>query len=315
MINFIIKKEESDQTIISFLKKKFRSTPLSLIYKLFRNKKVQIGRKSIRYYHYRLKKKEKITVWDSLLKICQPKITLPTKTEVNFEIIYEDENIILVVKEHNIEVHSSKSSDCLNNAVKYYLYQQDPDKYQEQTKSLFIINALHRLDKLTKGLVIYPKNPPAKKMLYNVINDKKKITKKYLAVCENNTKKALPNYISGYLWKDEKEKRMKFSPNPQQEQTKQCSMEIKKVDRGNNKLLLEITLHTGRKHQIRAILSYLGCPIIGDKKYESKIEIKNKIFLFAYKVLFNNLIFPFSYLNKKTFEIDVNLRTLFKEKI
>jgi len=57
--------------------------------------------------------------------------------------------------------------------------------------------ALHRLDKLTKGLVIYPKNASAKKILYNSINDKSKITKNYLAICENYQQIQIPQFIQG----------------------------------------------------------------------------------------------------------------------
>src|SRR4051794_3747303 len=199
MFNFTIQKEEADQTVISLLKKKFKSTPLSLIHKLFRTKKIQINGKSVRYYHHRLKKGEVIDVYDNSLKVHQPKFSPPVKTEIDLVIIYEDENILLVAKEPNIEVHSSESNNCLNNAVRYYLYQQNPLHYQEQIKSLFILNAVHRLDKLVAGLVIYPKNSPAKRILSNAINDKEKITKKYLALCESLSKKRLPDYVSGYL--------------------------------------------------------------------------------------------------------------------
>ena len=152
MLNFTIQKEEADQTVISLLKKKFKSTPLSLIHKLFRTKKIQINGKSVRYYHHRLKKGEVINVYDHSLKIYQPKFSPPAKTEIDLVIIYEDENILLVAKEPNIEVHSSESNNCLNNAVRYYLYQQNPTHYQEQVKSLFVLNAVHRLDKLVTGL-------------------------------------------------------------------------------------------------------------------------------------------------------------------
>ena len=80
-------------------------------------------------------------------------------------------------------------------------------------------------------------------------------------------------------------------------------MEIKKVSRKSDKLLLEITLHTGRKHQIRSILSYFGLPIAGDKKYNSKITVSNRIYLFAYKIIFGDLSSPLSYLNGKEFEM------------
>src|SRR4051812_28999061 len=98
---------------------------------------------------------------------------------------------------------------------------------------------------------------------------------------------------------------MEFSPKSTNPQAKFCALEIKKVGGGENIYhTLEITLHTGRKHQIRSILSYLGCPVIGDEKYGSKIKIENKIYLLAYKIEFNNLSSPLSYLNGKVFEIE-----------
>ena len=100
---------------------------------------------------------------------------------------------------------------------------------------------------------------------------------------------------------------MEFSPKSTNPQAKFCALEIKKVGEKNTYQTLEITLHTGRKHQIRSILSYLGCPVIGDEKYGSKIKVENKIYLLAYKIEFNNLSSPLSYLNGKVFEIEEKL--------
>src|SRR5215469_12201259 len=136
-------------------------------------------------------------------------------------------------------------------------------------ENFFILTAAHRLDKVTKGLVIYPKNPRTKKILYKAIADKSKITKKYLALCENRRKKNLPPYISGYLIKNNREQKMEFSEKLNNPLAKFCALEIKKVNKKDIYQTLEITLHTGRKHQIRCILAYLGCPIVGDKKYGS----------------------------------------------
>jgi len=98
---------------------------------------------------------------------------------------------------------------------------------------------------------------------------------------------------------------MEFSPKiTTNSQAKFCALEIKKIAGENTYQTLEITLHTGRKHQIRSILSYLGCPVIGDEKYGSKIKVENKIYLLAYKIEFNNLSSPLSYLNGKVFEIE-----------
>ena len=97
---------------------------------------------------------------------------------------------------------------------------------------------------------------------------------------------------------------MEFSPKTTNPQAKFCALEIKKIDEKTTYQTLEITLHTGRKHQIRSILSYLGCPVVGDKKYGSKIEAKDKIYLLAYKIEFNDLPSPLAYLNGKEFQIE-----------
>ena len=98
MLNFTIQKEEADQTAISLLKKKFKSTPLSLIYKLFRTKKIKANGENIRYYHYRLKVGEKIEIYDNYLKQSNLVIYPPSQSKIYFEIIYEDQNILIALK-------------------------------------------------------------------------------------------------------------------------------------------------------------------------------------------------------------------------
>ncbi|CAG8470845.1 8147_t:CDS:2 [Racocetra fulgida] len=262
MIKFVIQKEETDQTIISFLKKRFKTTPLSLIYKLFRTKKIKIDGTNVRYYHHRLKEGEEVEIHDNYLQKTNLAVYPLSQSKIYFEIIYEDQNILLVLKEHGITMPS------LDNAVRYYLAEKDPAEYQYQMDNFFVLIAAHRLDKLTKGLVIYPKNPSAKRVLYQAMADKSKITKKYLATCEKKPKKILPGYISA--------QKMEFSPKSTNPQAKFCALEAKKINTKNNYQTLEITLHTGRKHQIRSILSYFGLPIVGDKKYEKEFINFNK---------------------------------------
>lgn len=94
--------------------------------------------------------------------------------------------------------------------------------------------------------------------------------------------------------------------------TKRCALEIKKLFpvKGENGgipfqyQLYKVILETGRKHQIRSIFSFFRTPIVGDKKYGSKKDLKDKILLFAYQLEFNNLSSPLTYLNKKIFAID-----------
>ncbi|CAG8684941.1 5333_t:CDS:2, partial [Racocetra fulgida] len=270
MLNFTIRQEESDQTLISFLKRRFKTTPLSLIYKLFSTKKIKVNGENIRYYHHRLKAGEQIVIHDNYLKTAVAKTTIfpLSQSKVYFEITYEDPNILIVVKEHGITMLN------LDNDVRHYLAEKDPTEYRRQIENFFVLTAVHRLDKLTQGLVIYPKNPMVKKILYKAISDKNKITKKYLAFCEKLSRSDLPNYISGYLEKNDSEHKMQFSLNPTTSQVKFC-----------------------------AILSYFGYPIVGDKKYGSSVVMNNKIGLLAYQLEFHNLPSPLAYLNNRIFAI------------
>src|SRR6266516_6099068 len=139
MINFTIQKEEADQTLISFLKRRFKTTPLSLIYKLFRTKKIKIDGKNIRYYHHRLKVGEKIEIHDKYLQLSNQIIYPLSQNKIYFEIIYEDKNILLALKEHGITMPS------LDNAVRHYLSEKNPVEYQRQIENIFVLIAAHRL--------------------------------------------------------------------------------------------------------------------------------------------------------------------------
>lgn len=302
MLSFIIQKGEAEQTLISFLKKRFKTTSRTLLYKLLRTQKIKVNGENVRYYHHRLKGGEKVEIYDNYLETAPASsVIYPlSHSKIYFQTIYEDQNILIALKEHGITMPS------LDNAVREYIFKQNPIEYQKQVREFFILTAVHRLDKLTKGLVIYPKNSSAKRVLYKVISDKNKITKKYLAECENFHNRKVPVYVQGYLEKDSLGQKMVFSP-VSRKKAKFCAMEVKEIKRMKSEglVLFEITLHTGRKHQIRSILSYFGYPIVGDEKYGSKLVDKNKIGLVAYKIIFNELPSPLSYLNGKEFKIEV----------
>ena len=161
------------------------------------------------------------------------------------------------------------------------------------------------MDKLTKGLVVYPKNKASKKILHNSFSNKNIIKKKYLAFCENKKKILIPHSVSGFIYKDENNKRMNFQSFDNGDlKMKSCSIDIEEIASKYNFSLLEINLITGRKHQIRSILSFLNIPIVGDKKYGSNFDLKNKIKLFGYKIEFVNLPAHLCYLNGKVFKLE-----------
>ncbi|MGL5268411.1 MAG: RluA family pseudouridine synthase [Spiroplasma sp.] len=289
MIRLIIKEHDSNQTLLNFLKKSFKNESLSKIYHLFYKKKIKVNNKRVTNFKYLIHKDDVILIFDQ-------KLTLATKEklinpEIKPEIIYQDKNILVVLKEHGVVTHSP-TNKSLDNIVRYYLLQKEANLFNSQT---FTISHQYRLDKLTKGLVIYPKTRLAQQSLAKAQanND---IIKKYLVVCEGKLTKDM--VVSGFIFKDELHQKMIFSKK-KVNNSKSCQTIIKLLKMIGNFSLLECQLVTGRKHQIRATLSYLDLSIVGDKKYGSQYQLKDQIMLFAYYLTFQNLSEPLVYLNQK----------------
>lgn len=293
MIKLVVSKNDGNQTLINFLKKTFKEAPLSQIYHLFYKKKIKVNDKRVTNFKYLIQEHDVIYLYDN-------KLIVKNKAEIanpnlEPEIIYQDQNLMIVIKEHGITIHSP-SNQSLDNIVRYYLGQKEPELFRSQT---FTISHLYRLDKLTKGLVVYPKTKIAQQNLLQAqLNHN--ITKKYLAVCQGNFKQDLN--LNGFIYHDEKQEKMVFSVTKVAD-AKSCQTIIKPLKTLNDFTLVECQLITGRKHQIRASLAYLKVPIVGDQKYGSTIQMSKQIMLFAYYLSFQNLTTPLAYLNKKIFTL------------
>ena len=202
--------------------------------------------------------------------------------QINFETVYEDENILIINKPSGIEVEGETG-------------------VTSKIKNVF---AVHRLDKNTKGLLILAKNEDAKQELLNAFKNRQ-IIKKYICEVLGNT-----NFNNGifeaYLFKDSKKAFVKVYPTlvkgAQKIQTR-----FKTIKQGNRTSIVDCELLTGKTNQIRAHLAYLGHPILGDNKYGNKQENKllheNKQKLFCYYLKFLNISEKLNYLTNKEFKI------------
>lgn len=305
VIILTVKINDVNQTIFNFIKKMFRTTLLSVIYKLFRNKKIKVNNEIIKKRNYKLKLGDEIIIFDKNLIITerykQPKFF--ALNSLKLKIVYEDQNILVVDKLHGIEMHST-TNVSLDAMVRNYLIEKK--EYFPKNEQSFIISHLHRLDKLTRGLVLYSKNKITLDLLLKKINQKEYIEKKYLAKCEGVI---LENNftITGYLYKNNNNQKIIFTKTIRQ-QTKIVSTHFKVQRRLINATWLEATLITGRKHQIRASLSYLRHPIINDVKYGGKrITKEHMIALYATTLVFHKLPNYLRYLNEKVIKITENI--------
>ena len=292
---------EAGQRLDKFLRKLLKDVPLSAIFKALRKGDVRVNGKKqkekyalvegdvveIKYINSKQEKKENfIKVNASGLKIC-----------------FEDENMVIVEKWPGILVHpdSNKQEPTLTDYVLSYL--NGKGDYLPENEVTFTPAPCNRLDRNTSGMVIFGKNFESLRILNETIRDGE-VKKYYNALVKGKIKDGL---YRGYILKNEDTNISRIFDN-KVANSKEIAMEVKTVQTNGAYSLLEIDLITGRSHQIRAHLSHLGNPIIGDSKYgDRKLNsfFDNKYglnyqYLYAYKLIFRNVSGKMDYLKNKT---------------
>lgn len=177
----------------------------------------------------------------------------------NLQILHEDNHIIVINKRVGDIVQGDKTGDKpLSEVVKEYI----KDKYNKPGE--VFLGVVHRLDRPTTGIVVFAKTSKALERLNKMFSERA-TQKTYWAVVKNKPPRNEDNLIH-FLKRNEKNNTSKAHLKEVPD-SKKASLDYKIIKELNNYLALEINLHTGRHHQIRAQLQAIGCPIKGDLKY------------------------------------------------
>ena len=177
----------------------------------------------------------------------------------NLQILHEDNHIIVINKRVGDIVQGDKTGDKpLSEIVKEYI----KDKYEKPGE--VFLGVVHRLDRPTTGIVVFAKTSKALERLNKMFSERE-TSKTYWAVVKNKPPKSEDNLIH-FLKRNEKNNTSKAHLKEVPD-SKKASLDYKIIKELNNYFALEINLHTGRHHQIRAQLQAIGSPIKGDLKY------------------------------------------------
>ena len=180
-------------------------------------------------------------------------------TKSNLQILHEDNHLIIVNKRVGDIVQGDKTGDKpLSDVVKEYI----KDKYNKPGE--VFLGVVHRLDRPTTGIVVFARTSKALTRM-NELFSNRETQKTYWCIVKNKPLKPEDELIH-YLKRNEKNNSSKAHLKEVPD-SKLASLDYKIIKELNNYFALEINLHTGRHHQIRAQLSAIGSPIKGDLKY------------------------------------------------
>lgn len=301
MKEFIINENDADQRVDKFIQKTMKTMPKSLMYKYIRNKKIKVNRK-------RCEISQRLQVGDTM-QCYIPEEFYEAATMRSFlqvpnalDVVYEDDAVLLINKPKGLRAHSDTSEvqDNLADRLLHYLYCKK--EYDPTTEQSFTPALCHRIDRNTQGLVIAAKTAAALRCM----NEKialHQVEKKYLCIIQGKLKKKQDHIV---LYHQKNEQNTAEVIDREREGYTRMETGYRVLQEAERYSLVEVELHSGKSHQIRALMSWLGHPLLGDVKYGAR-KTKEKTYqaLCAYHVAFHfqGDACCLQYLNGRAFEL------------
>lgn len=266
MKEFLIGKNDAGQRLDRFLAKTVPLLPASLSQKYIRLKRIKIdGKRADRDTRLAEGNVVQMYINDEFFERPREENAYLTVAAPKLHIVYEDGNLLLVDKRPGLVVHPHDGVEygkTLIDHVQAYLYQKK--EWRPREENAFTPALCNRIDRNTGGIVIVAKTAEALRIMNQKIKDRE-LEKYYLCIV-HGTPAPREGRIEGFLFKDAKKNQVYLSSRPQKG-AKTAITEYRTLAVRQELSLLECRLITGRTHQIRASMAWIGHPLLGDGKY------------------------------------------------
>lgn len=259
MREFTVNENDAGQRIDKFITKLMPKLPRAMMYKGFRKNCIKLNGRHIKDGSVFIDEGDTLKLYfkddffepEPEFKYVKPKL----------DIVYEDDNILIINKAVGMVVHADESNDgiTLIDMVQSYLFENN--EYDPKTEQSFKPALCNRLDRNTGGLVIAAKNAASLREMNAHIRERN-VRKFYMAAAEGYPEH--DGHLEGFI---KRQGKVTVVSDKNDNSAKPVSLDYKVKAQKNGYSLLEIELHTGRTHQIRAQLAAAGYPIAGDTKY------------------------------------------------
>ena len=263
MKEFVVKEETN--VFAYLLSLGFKRTRLK---QLLKYRSISINTKPADSHDHPLHPGDRISLSD------EKKTTPGIAPKFGMHILYEDDAVLVIDKPAGLltigtEKERTKTAYYQLNE---YLRERNPDKKER----IFIV---HRLDRDTSGLIVFAKTETAKRRLQENWNA---VDKRYLAIVEGVPKKQ-EDTIAGYL---NESSTLRVYESKDSRNAKYAVTKYRVLKSSRENALIEVTIETGRKHQIRVHVSGIGHPVAGDKKYGAETDPLKRLALHAFRLGF-----------------------------